>query len=160
MRTSRLRIDRSALMLGGVGGQCPFLPGEGGWPLTLGEWLTFETDGRWLTFDPRGWGVNDLSFLWEVVDLSPGEVVDLWPWGRWLTFDPGGGECLPLTMWPIPWCIWCHTSPPLTWIEWVTHTCENITFARFATRAEIISPFINSKTFSSILLTIFNFSFT
>ena len=28
--------------------------------------------------------------------------------------------------------------PPPRWTEWVTHTCENITFARFATRAVMI----------------------
>ena len=40
-------------------------------------------------------------------------------------------------MWPIPWWIWCHTSP--LWTEWVTNACVNITFARFATRAVIKS---------------------
>ena len=58
--------------------------GGGSWPLTLARW---------------------------------GEVVDLWPW-------PGGGDWPltlakdvhppPVTMWPIPRCIWCHL-PPVQW---------------------------------------------
>ena len=44
----------------------------------------------------------------------------------------------PVTMWPIPWCIWCHLPP--SWTEWVTHACENITFARFATWAVKKTP--------------------
>ena len=41
----------------------------------------------------------------------------------------------PVTMWPIPWYIWCHLRP--SWTEWVAHACENITFARFAMWAVI-----------------------
>ena len=72
-------------------------------------------------------------------DLVPGRCCDLdlggrvgsevlWPGpgGRCCDLVRSGERCccpllpLPLTMWPIPWCIWCHTSPPCSVTEWQT----------------------------------------
>ena len=124
------------------------------WP--WGRWLSFDP-GRWLTSDPGGGG-------WP---LTLGEVVDLWPWGgggwpltlgvslrgggwpltlgrRWLTFDPvsSPGQDY-LSLWP---CDLSHdafgiTSPPDLDID----ACENITFARFATRVVKIWTILDPK---------------
>ena len=56
-------------------------------------------------------------------------------WG-WLTSDH---HHIPLPLWP---CDLSHdafdvTPTPPPWTEWVTHACENITFACFTTRAVI-----------------------
>ena len=71
-------------------------PEGGGWPLSLAG------GGRWVTFEP-GWGR---------------EVGDLWPWpgeggGWYLTLAMGleKSTSSPVTMWPFPWCIWCHPHP-------------------------------------------------
>ena len=90
------------------------------------------------------WGeVNDLSFLGgggpiqEEVILSVGrggssvQEGGQWPflpgggcpvqegddpaWGRW-SCPVGRHPSPPVTMWPIPWCIWCH-PPPWGWTD-------------------------------------------
>ena len=74
-----------------------------------------------------GWKINDLSFLGG----GPVQGVDVPPPGPDY-LPPRARPPPPVTMWPIPWCIWCHIPPDL---NRVTHTCENITFAHYATRA-------------------------
>ena len=146
-----------------LGGVVTFDPGEGGvvtcdpgqkglWPVTLaGEGV--------MTFDPgQGevlWPVTLLGVLWPLtlargvlwpVTLAEGKV--LWPLtlvrGGVVTFDPGQGggvvTCDPgrgevVDLW------YCPPLPTLCWTEWVTHACENITFARFATRAVNIESY-------------------
>ena len=50
--------------------------------------------------------------------------------------QPPGPEHLPLWPWDLSHDAFGVTSPP-PWTEWVTHTCENITFDCFATQAVI-----------------------
>ena len=69
-------------------------------------------------------------------------VVGQWPF---LPVPGGGGmSLLPVTMWPIPWCIWCHLPPPHRYYR-MTDACENISFAHFATRAVNISKQIKNN---------------
>ena len=145
MRTARLRIVSGGgeVLSGGGARYCDLVPGgrEVLWPGPGGEggvvtWSVREGDvvrgGRWGVVPGRG----------RCCDLVPGgrrEVLwpgprgkkVLWPGPRgeggrfWALLPP------PLTMWPIPWCIWCNTFPSPNVTD-MTDACKNITFARFA----------------------------
>ena len=93
-----------------------------------------EGGGRCCDLVPGGMGGREVL-------LSRGGGAVLWsgPGGEGGAVVQRGGGVVhsshpPLTMWPIPWCIWCNTSPPGLG---QTNACENITFARFATWAVI-----------------------
>ena len=106
MRTARPRIDRGACMWGGGrGGQWPFLPG--------GE-VTGQ-GGRWPRTPPPP---------------RPGQVTSL-PGQVTSPPEPGHHPHDHVT-YPMMHLV---LTPPSSWTEWVTHACENMTFARFATRA-------------------------
>ena len=70
----------------------------------------------------------------EVLWPGPGGREVLWPGpGRGagvVTWSQGGK-----VLWPGPW-----STPPPPGVE-LTHACENIIFARFATRTVIATPF-------------------
>ena len=149
MHSSRMRTARPLTVEGGRcccpeggrevlvsrGGRCCDLVPGGGYCCPEG--------GTCCDLVPGGEGGAVVQKGGGVVTWSRGGEV-LWP-------GPGGRCCCPrgegdvtwshspsLTMWPIPWCIWCNTSPPVG--DRMTNTCKNITFARFATRAVIKQP--------------------
>ena len=138
MRTTRLRIVR------GGGRCCDLWPWPGGrcydlWPWPWGEVL---------------WPLT-LGVLWPLTLARGGRLYDLWHWlGGVMTFDPGqgeGGRCYDLWPWPGGgggWSLVLSISPPPKYYR-MTDACENITFARFATRVVIIFIFkvVNNNTF-------------
>ena len=60
-----------------------------------------------------------------------------------LTPPPGPDHLPPVTMWPIPWCIWHHPPPPVGH-ECVTHVCENIIFAVWPVTKRPLSHLLTS----------------
>ena len=137
-----------------VGGRCcDLVPGgrEVLWPGPRGSEVLWP--------GPRGWGRGgrccDLVPVGrEVLSRDGGRCCDLVPGGEGgvVTWSWGGGRCCDLVLrggrccpggrevlWPGPGgeeggVVTCdfgvaHTHPHPRWTEWVTHACENITFA-------------------------------
>ena len=124
MRTARLCIvpgggGRKVLSRGGEGREVLSRRGEGGRCCPgRGRMLSGGGGVLWTGHGGREGGVVQGK---GCCDLVPG----------------GGGRCCalplpPLTMWPIPWCIWCNTDPPPPLGDRMTNTCKNITFTRYA----------------------------
>ena len=107
---------------------CPLTLARGVlWPLTLGGGEVF----------------------WPLT-LDGGRCYDLWPWpgGGVMTFDPGQGGGV-VTFDPGHWDrAHLPPTPILPFSDRMTNTCENITFARFATRAvKIFQMGISTSTY-------------
>ena len=89
-----------------------------------------------------GWSTRGREVMWP----APGGRDVLWPdprgEGGVVTWSQVGRECA--VTWSrgeggdVTFGVAHLSPPPHRWTEWVTHACENITFARFATRAVII----------------------
>ena len=102
---------------GGVQGWCP--RGDGGVQGCLGGGCVLVGVSRGEEVLVKGWCLGE--GMSTTLGHHPTDQ-DLLP--------PRASPPSPVTMWPIPWCIWCHLSSP-----WVgqTDACENITFTHFAT---------------------------
>ena len=125
--------------------------------------LCIVLGGGALTFDP-GWGRCCDLWPWPggAVTFDPGQGEVFWPLtlprgrccdlcpghgGGVVTFDPGWGSCCDLWPWPgaegvvildPSWGwevvdLWCCPPPPSKYYR-MTDACENIAFARYATR--------------------------
>ena len=100
----------------------------------VGAW----SDGRGVD-DWSDWGGGGGDFCWGVMSVgmvtsigvvtSVGMVTSgvcyIHPYQtRHLTPAPKSDQTptpSPVTMWPIPWCVWCHLPPP---VDRMTDTCE------------------------------------
>ena len=95
MHSSRMRTTRSLTIFPGGG---VFLPG-GKW-FSRGEVLSREE----VLSRRRCCPGRKAGAVWRGKVLSRGRGYHL-P-------SPRARPPLPVTMWPIPWCIWCHPPPP------------------------------------------------
>ena len=131
----------------GQGGRCCHLVPGGGREEGVVTWSQGRRRREVLSLGPWGGGREVLSpgargeGGREVLSPAPGgrEVLSPGPrgeGGRCCHLVPGGGRCCHLVLGGGEGGVvtWSPTSPP--GVE-VTHTCENITFARLATRPVI-----------------------
>ena len=67
----------------------------------------------------------NVNIKWDDVRKEEGVGPQVWCLGELSTL-------------PIPWCMWCtYPSPLPPWTEWLTDTCENMTFPKPCLRAVI-----------------------